>query len=145
MKVTIRGELPDLNQIVAASKVQGTRAGRRWYRYAEMKRRLEEDVVYQIRQQAVPPVVEYPAALEFRWFCRSRRKDPDNISSGGRKIILDAFVAAGVLRNDGWKDISGFRDTFDVDAPNPRVEVHFEPVVREANPSETNPKGDAPC
>ena len=109
--------------MVAASKVQGTRAGRRWYRYAEMKRRLEQEVAYQILSQKVQPVVEYPVALTFEWFCKNRRKDPDNISSGGRKIILDALVTAGVLRNDGWKDIEGFSDAFFVDAKNPRVVV----------------------
>ena len=106
--------------------MQGTRAGRRWYRYAEMKRRLEQEVVYQILSQKLQPVVEYPIALKFGWFCKNRRKDPDNISSGGRKIILDALVTAGVLRNDGWKDIEGFSDAFFVDAKDPRVVVQCD-------------------
>lgn len=50
----------------------------------------------------------------------------DNISSFGRKVIQDALVKAGVLRNDGWKEIRGFSDRFAVDAENPRIEVEIE-------------------
>ena len=57
------------------------------------------------------------------WFCRNRRKDPDNISSAGRKIILDGLVTAGILQDDGWKQVSSFTDNFEIDAVNPRIEV----------------------
>ena len=45
------------------------------------------------------------------------------ISSYGRKIIQDALVNTRVLKNDGWKQIAGFSDEFDVDPKNPRIEV----------------------
>ena len=60
--------------------------------------------------------------LSFVWFCRNRRKDPDNISSAGRKIILDGLVSAGILQNDGWK----FSDSFEVGRDQPREVVMME-------------------
>ena len=29
------------------------------------------------------------------------------------------------LRNDGWKEIAGFEDVFEVDAKRPRIEVEI--------------------
>ena len=39
------------------------------------------------------------------------------------KVILDGMVEAGVIKNDGWKEVLGFRDSFYVDKDNPRIEV----------------------
>lgn len=57
------------------------------------------------------------------WVERNKRRDKDNISSFGRKIIQDALHEAEVIENDGWKEIAGFSDKFAVDRRNPRVEV----------------------
>lgn len=51
------------------------------------------------------------------------RRDLDNISSFGRKVIQDALVNAAVLKGDGWKHVVGFSDRFEVDKKNPRIEV----------------------
>jgi len=61
--------------------------------------------------------------VSFTWFCKDKRQDPDNIAFA-KKFILDGFVKAGVLKNDGWKQIRSFKDTFMVDK-NERVEVSF--------------------
>lgn len=34
-----------------------------------------------------------------------------------------------VLKNDGWKEITGFSDEFFVDVNNPRIEVEIEEVT----------------
>lgn len=47
------------------------------------------------------------------------------MSSFGRKVIQDALVRAGVLKNDGWAQIEGFSDEFRVDEKHPRVEVEI--------------------
>lgn len=49
--------------------------------------------------------------MSFEWHI-STRHDPDNISSGGRKVILDGMVESGKLVNDNQKWILGFEDTF---------------------------------
>ena len=52
----------------------------------------------------------------------------DYISSFGRKVIQDALVSAGVLINDGWKYITGFDDSFYIDADNPHIKIVIEEV-----------------
>lgn len=66
--------------------------------------------------------------MTYRWYEPDRRRDLDNISSFGRKVIQDALVETHVLKNDGWKAIIGFRDEFYVDRNNPRIEVEIEVV-----------------
>ena len=66
-----------------------------------------------------------PVWMGYTWYERSRRRDKDNISSFGRKVIQDGLVKAGVLKNDGWAQIDGFSDSFKVDAKNPRIEVEI--------------------
>ena len=40
---------------------------------------------------------------------RKRNRDPDNIVSGGVKLIQDGLVAAKLLENDGWEHVKGIR------------------------------------
>jgi Holliday junction resolvase RusA-like endonuclease len=68
--------------------------------------------------------IQRPVAINIEWFLPNRKKDPDNIAFA-KKFILDGLRDAGVLENDGWKQITGFIDTFHVDPRNPRVEVYF--------------------
>lgn len=56
---------------------------------------------------------------------KNKRRDLDNISSFGRKVIQDALVNCHVLKNDGWEQICGFSDEFRIDAENPRIEVRI--------------------
>lgn len=66
--------------------------------------------------------------MTYRWYEPNRKRDKDNIAAVGRKIIQDALVEAGVIRNDGWNDIRGFSDEFYVDKNEPRIEVEIEEV-----------------
>lgn len=66
--------------------------------------------------------------MKYTWYERNKRRDKDNISSFGRKIIQDGLVQAGVLPDDGWEYIDGFSDDFWVDKKNPRVEVEIEEI-----------------
>lgn len=70
--------------------------------------------------------------MRYKWFEKNRRRDLDNVSSFGRKVIQDALVQAHTIQNDGWKEITGFSDEFFVDARNPRIEVEIEEVTRGA-------------
>lgn len=52
------------------------------------------------------------------------RRDPDNVISGARKIILDALQHMNVLEGDGRKYVSsGINDRVEVDRENPRIEI----------------------
>lgn len=67
------------------------------------------------------PITTYPVHLQFDWYCKDRRIDPDNIAAG-KKMIIDGLVAAGILTGDGWAQICGLHDTFHIDH-NARVTV----------------------
>lgn len=72
--------------------------------------------------------IEKPVHMKYRWYEKNKRRDKDNISSYGRKVIQDSLVYSHVLKNDGWKEITGFSDEFFVDADNPRIEVLIREV-----------------
>jgi Holliday junction resolvase RusA-like endonuclease len=68
--------------------------------------------------------------MAYVWHEPNKRRDLDNISSFGRKVIQDALVNSGVLENDGWQNIRGFNDEFKVSKDEPRIEVHIFEVER---------------
>ena len=117
-KIIIRGSLPGLNEYINAERTNR-------YKGAEMKRRAESIVLYAARSLGKWRA-EGPVYMVYHWYCADRRRDKDNISSFGRKVIQDALVRAKILQNDGWKDIIGFEDRFYIDQKNPRVVVEIE-------------------
>jgi len=113
-RLIIPCELPDLNRVIAESK-------RHWSKYAATKKQHTAMVAALARRQ-LRPVRRGQVHLSCVWYCKNKRRDPDNIASA-KKFIIDGLVEAGILENDGWSQISGFSDTFSVDKANPRVEV----------------------
>jgi hypothetical protein len=51
--------------------------------------------------------------LSCHWLEINRRRDPDNVCAA-KKYILDGMVVAGLLDKDGWDNIGGFTDTWEV-------------------------------
>lgn len=119
--LTIPGTLPNLNDYIAAE-----RANR--HKGAKMKSDDESIVCAAIRHCMGRVVINSPVYMEYKWLEPNRRRDLDNISSYGRKIIQDALVKSGVLKDDGWKHVVGFSDRFEVDKVNPRIEVLIKEV-----------------
>ena len=66
--------------------------------------------------------------MRYKWFEPNTKRDLDNVSSFGRKVIQDALVKAKIITDDGWKNIIGFSDEFYVDKENPRIEVVIEEI-----------------
>lgn len=118
----IPGRLPGLNEVIAAAKG----AGGRGHAYAKMKRDLGELVWALAKAARLRPVTR--ARLAFRWVEKDRRRDPDNVSSAGRKFILDGLVKAGVLPGDGWAAVAGWSDAFEVGVKH-GVEIVITEVV----------------
>lgn len=65
---------------------------------------------------------QQPADFIFKWYAKDRRKDKDNLSFA-KKYIFDGMVNAGLIENDGWKQIGNWEDIFLIDKENPRVEI----------------------
>ena len=118
-RLVIPGVLPNLNDYISAERVHRQRG-------AAMKRQTEQVVMLCARKQLRGVKFTGPVVMRYTWYEPNRRRDKDNISSFGRKCIQDALVRAGVLRNDGWAEIVGFSDRFEVDKKCPRVEVEIE-------------------
>lgn len=117
-KFTITGELPDLNQIIKASKAH-------FMAYSTLKKNNTALVV-----QSAKGLKKFERVnLNIIHYCSSRRKDPDNIQGGATKFILDGLVTAGILENDGWKQIGEIRHIMKIDRDNPRIEISIEEVI----------------
>ena len=89
-----------------------------------MKKEAEEKVSVYIMQQLQGLEIVKPVKIEFVWVEKDMRRDPDNISGFGRKVILDALVRTGILQDDSRKYVTSFEDSFLVDKVNPRIEVN---------------------
>lgn len=120
--LVIPGRLDNLNDYISAE-----RSNR--YKGAKMKSDNEKAVIYAIKKCLKGVRIEKPVFMEYLWVEKNKRRDLDNISSFGRKVIQDSLVGSHVLKNDGWKEIVGFSDSFEVDSDNPRIEVLIREVV----------------
>lgn len=93
---------------------------------ANMKRDDQAAVEWYIRSQLRGIHIKHPVRMHYAWYEPNKRRDLDNVSSYGRKIIQDALVSTGVLKDDSWKQITGFTDAFFVDRKTPHIEVEIE-------------------
>lgn len=117
VKLVIPGVLPNLNDYIAAER-------RHRQQGAKLKRQAEQVVLLAARKLGRVRFTG-PVVMGYTWYEPNRRRDKDNVSSFGRKVIQDALVRAGILPNDGWANIEGFSDRFEVDRKHPRVEVEI--------------------
>lgn len=120
-ELVINGRLPGMNQWISAQNSNR-------YKGAQMKKDAQALCEWQIKQQLKGVRINRPVKIHYIWYERNTRRDLDNVSGFGHKIIQDALVKCGVLKDDGWKDIQGFTDTFAVDKENPRIVVMLEVV-----------------
>lgn len=121
MKLTIWGQLPGLNEFINENR-------RNYHAGAKLKKETQYLVVTAARKCLKRWRAERPVWMHYTWIEPNRKRDKDNIAAGGRKIIQDALVEAGYLKNDGWNDIAGFSDEFRIDRKDPRIEVDIEEV-----------------
>ena len=107
--------MPDMNTYINAlskHRLQG----------AEIKRVATDSVTWETKKYATRKLLP-PYHITFNWYCKDRKKDKDNISSMGRKCILDGLQKSGVIPQDSWNVVDGFSDFFFLDKTNPRIEV----------------------
>ena len=117
----IPGRLDNLNDLISAERTNR-------YKGSHIKAENEKIVACAIRNCLNGLKIHKKVTMEYLWVEKNKRRDLDNISSFGRKVIQDALVKCGVLENDGWEYISGFTDTFRVDKKNPHIEVLIREV-----------------
>lgn len=113
--LVIDGRLPGLNEYTAKCRTNH-------YVGAQMKKQAQAYVSRYIMAQRLKPMSK-PVVISYTWYEANKRRDHDNVSGFGHKVINDALVKAGVLADDGWAEVVGYADAFAVDKDNPRIEV----------------------
>ena len=116
--LTIPGRLPGLNEYTDACRTNSHKGNK-------MKSDAQEAVMWQVLSQMRRCRFQRPVFLLFTFYEQDRRRDRDNVSSFARKVIQDALVKCGTLEDDGWDNVTGYLDRFEVDKENPRIVVEF--------------------
>lgn len=96
----------DLNTYIRAERTNKFMA-------ASIKKRETEAVFWLCKKQGLKQAKKR-VSIDFYWYIKNERKDPDNIAFA-KKYILDGMVDAGVLVKDSLKYIEGFKDHFITD------------------------------
>lgn len=118
--LVIYGRLDGLNEFIEAQRTNK-------YKGAELKKANQRIVELAIRRQ-LHIAIDRPVRLHYTWYERNAKRDLDNVSGLGHKVIQDALVACGVLADDSPKYVKGYTDEFKIDRNNPRIEVEIEEI-----------------
>lgn len=105
LKIWIPITFPAMNETLKAARA--TKGS--WSRYSDLKRAYTKGVrLYALdhRRRRIET-----AHVRFEWHCENRRTDPDNIASAA-KYVLDGLVKAGVLADDGFKNVKSIHHDF---------------------------------
>ena len=125
VKFTIPGRLPGMNEYQAACR-RHRMAG------AAMKKTAMEQCMWQMIAEKRKGTYFECCDIEIKFVEKDRRRDKDNISGFGGKVILDALQKMGIIPNDGWLQVNNLRYSWDVDKVNPRIEVTLTEVLDNA-------------
>lgn len=108
-KFKIQGRMQGLNDYV-----KDNRGAKGKFYGNKMKQAQTDDVVEQLlKLDELPETFTRPVTVEFHWIETNARRDPDNFIFA-KKFVLDGMVKAGLLPNDGMKNIAGFVDSWEV-------------------------------
>ena len=92
--LTINGRLDNMNDYTRACRTNQ-------YKGAKMKQKNDAVVIRAILEQLGRLRITKPVIIRYRWYEPNKRRDLDNISSFGRKVIQDALVQTKVGTMDG--------------------------------------------
>ena len=114
---TVHDRLPGMNEYTANQRAN---------RYAGnlMKRTAQKGVEAEIRAARLKPI-KSPVTIIYTFYEPNKRRDKDNIAGFAHKVIQDALVSCGILKDDGWNYIIGFEDRFGISQKHPRIEVEL--------------------
>ena len=113
---TIKGRFPSLNEYINACR-------RNVYLGNQMKQKYTRTAMVHARETKVKLSIECAVVVKIAYYEPNSKRDIDNISSFGNKVILDGIVKAGMLKNDSQRYICGIINSVNIDKENPRIEV----------------------
>ena len=122
LNITIPGNLPGMNEFIAACN-RHKMAG------AAMKKTAQEQCAWAMMDAKRKGVHFDRCDAQITWYEKNSRRDPDNISGFGRKVIFDALQQMGVIDNDGRKQIASITEFWKIDRQNPRIEIVLTEVL----------------
>lgn len=100
--------LPGQNTIIDASKTVRFRRGKSgkrqiWSKYASLKKTFTNVILGAVSVSSLART----ESCNFYYVVSepSRKRDPSNAAMGSIKIIEDALQVAGVIPNDGWRNV----------------------------------------
>jgi len=111
---TVKGRLPGYNELRQHHMVA-----------ARVKRLAMETVGWAAKAQKIEPVTG-PVTIKITCYEPNARRDPDNVTSGAAKCILDALQNIGVLKNDNRKHVKPILPPPKIDKEDPRVEIFIQ-------------------
>ena len=119
MKFFIDGRIKGLNAIINANRSNK-------YAGASLKKDITEALAWQIKGERLSRL-DGLRHYRFTWYEPNRRRDPDNVASA-IKFVLDAMQQAGIIENDGWKQVQSIHHEFIRSDSIIGVEVEVTPV-----------------
>lgn len=119
MKIVIPGKFPGLNEFIAACR----KSHGKWSGGNAMKQQSQHEILWHLPKGVR---FKHPIFIEYCFYEPNARRDKDNISGYFHKVFQDALVQAGMIENDGWKQIEGMTDRFKIDQKYPRIEIMIE-------------------
>ena len=119
----VDGTLPNLNDYIKADRVMIRSAGHCFSKGNAFKQTAQKSVQKAIKRDLGDLVIKSPIKIKYCFFEPNKKRDKDNVASFAMKVIQDALVKEGVIKNDGWREIESFECYFFVDRDNPRIEV----------------------
>lgn len=117
--VIVPGKFVSLNEYIYALKISRGK----WNKGQQLKKDDMTIIVPCIKAAFKGRKPKTPITLHYKYYEPNTRRDKDNISGYFHKVFQDAMQEAEIIDNDGWNDIKGFKDSFEVDKYNPRIEI----------------------
>lgn len=115
---TIHDRLPGMNEYTANQRANK-------YGGNLMKKTAQKAIEWEIRAAKIKPI-KSPVTIHYCFYEPNKRRDKDNIAGFAHKVIQDALVTTGILKDDAWDYIIGFTDRFAVDRKEPHITVILE-------------------
>lgn len=114
--IVLEGRLPGLNELMSSQ-------GRPWWACRKVKEDAMRFVMWRLKGLKLEKF-KVPIMIRIRWIEKNARRDRDNVSSGGTKILLDAMKQMEVIEDDSRKWVKDIQhDTSQIDKEHPRIEI----------------------
>ncbi|MDY2987919.1 MAG: hypothetical protein SOR77_09830 [Peptoniphilus sp.] len=117
-KIVIKNRLPGMNEVINKNRVNK-------FAGARLKKETTEMIAWNIKAQ-MNGKIKNQIDITFKWHCKDKRRDKDNIMSA-QKFIFDGLQMAGIIKNDGWNEVRNISHKFLISGTE-MVEIYMQEV-----------------